>query len=470
MYLYVNGTWERIASVGALTTPSGATFPTLSNTGDLFYKDSNDSYEGLYVYNGTSWVLTASPTGGIVAIGDVTGTLSSGAAGTLTLATVTDAGGGSFVKIAVDTKGRVSGTSAVAGSDIDAALGYTPVNKTGDTITGDVVIANSSSHGVLRVRGANETVIAIAALHNASAVRKLELLYVGTGAAPTYGIPAGGSGMNSGSTSLTFSTNDASRMMIDTSGNVMVGRTSTSGLGKLQVVDNIDLSSSANADLYIRSTSGSGLASIELAGAANTVGSQSFFLRQGATSEAYVWNRAISPMLFGTNNTERMQITAGGTVLVGKSSESFAVQGTMIANDGTMSLITSGTGASTMIGFYRNASSTAVGSISTTSTTTTYNTTSDARLKENIVDAPSAGDLIDRVRVRSYDWTSKPSDHVQHGFIAQELVEVVPSAVKQGDKSDDIWTVWGVDYSKLVPLLVKEIQELRERVKALEQK
>jgi hypothetical protein len=175
-------------------------------------------------------------------------------------------------------------------------------------------------------------------------------------------------------------------------------------------------------------------------------------------------------MLFGTNGTERMQITAGGTVLIGKSSESFAVQGTMIANDGTLSLITSGAGASTMIGFYRNSSGTAVGSISTTSTATTYNTTSDARLKENIVDAPSAGELLDRVQVRSYDWISKPSEHVEHGFIAQELVEVVPSAVKAGDKSDDIWTVWGVDYSKLVPLLVKEIQELRERVKVLEQK
>jgi hypothetical protein len=469
LYLYISGTWDRVSSAGSITSPSGTTFPSLANTGDLFYKDSNDSLEGLYVNNGTSWVLVASATGGIVATGDVTGTLAAGASAPLTLAVIGDTGGGNFRKIAIDTKGRVTGTSAVAGSDITASLGYAPVNKAGDTITGDVVIANSVTHGVLRIRGAGEASVGIIGIQNSAAQRTLEMLYVGTGVGTTYGIPSGGSGVNS-SSSLSLSTNDTNRLMIDTSGNVMIGRISSSGLGRLQVIDNIDLSSTGNADLNIRSAAVGGLASIELGGNTNSVGTLSFLLRQGASSEAQVWNRANAPILFGTNGVERVQITGTGLLLVGKSSASYSSQGAIIAADGTLSLSTAGVDASTMIGFYRNTSGTAVGSISTTSTATTYNTTSDARLKENIVDAPSAGELLDRVQVRSYDWTSKPSAHVQHGFIAQELVEVVPSAVKQGDKGDDVWTVWGVDYSKLVPLLVKEIQELRERVKALEQK
>ena len=51
-------------------------------------------------------------------------------------------------------------------------------------------------------------------------------------------------------------------------------------------------------------------------------------------------------------------------------------------------------------------------------------------------------------------------------MIAQELSTVVPEAVSSGKKSTDMM---GVDYSKLVPLLVKEIQELRQRVAQLEE-
>jgi hypothetical protein len=86
---------------------------------------------------------------------------------------------------------------------------------------------------------------------------------------------------------------------------------------------------------------------------------------------------------------------------------------------------------------------------------------SDERLKENIVDA-SAGNLDD-LRVRSYDWKEDGSS-VAHGFIAQELETVAPYAVKRGEADDDMW---GVDYSKLVPMMIKEIQDLKAEVAAL---
>jgi hypothetical protein len=112
---------------------------------------------------------------------------------------------------------------------------------------------------------------------------------------------------------------------------------------------------------------------------------------------------------------------------------------------------------------FRKAGSFVAG-IDVTSTTVTYNTSSDQRLKSNIVDAPSASDDIDAIQVRSFDWKVDGS-HQKYGMVAQELVTVAPSAVSQPEDPEEMM---GVDYSKLVPMLVKEIQSLRARVAQLE--
>jgi hypothetical protein len=95
-----------------------------------------------------------------------------------------------------------------------------------------------------------------------------------------------------------------------------------------------------------------------------------------------------------------------------------------------------------------------------------YNLTSDQRLKENIQDAESSSNLIDSIQVRQFNWKSDNS-HQRYGFIAQELVTVAPEAVHQPADSEEMMAV---DYSKLVPMLVKEIQSLRARVAQLETK
>ena len=112
--------------------------------------------------------------------------------------------------------------------------------------------------------------------------------------------------------------------------------------------------------------------------------------------------------------------------------------------------------------FYHNSSN--VGSITTTSTYTSYATTSDVRLKENITDAPSASEDIDAIQVRSFDWKADGS-HQKYGMVAQELAEVIPSAVNVPEEEERMQSV---DYSKLVPMLVKEVQSLRARVAELE--
>ena len=94
-----------------------------------------------------------------------------------------------------------------------------------------------------------------------------------------------------------------------------------------------------------------------------------------------------------------------------------------------------------------------------------YNTPSDERLKENIAYADDAGSKIDSIQVRKFNWIADGS-HQDYGMVAQELNEIAPEAVSA---SEDLDEMMGVDYSKLVPMLIKEIQSLRTRVAQLEE-
>lgn len=118
-----------------------------------------------------------------------------------------------------------------------------------------------------------------------------------------------------------------------------------------------------------------------------------------------------------------------------------------------------------MITFYA-ASGTAKGSVSADPTSVTYNTTSDRRVKENILPADDAGALVDAIQIVKHDW--KVGGHTRYGAIAQDLYEIAPEAVAKGDDGEEVKKAWGVDYSKLVPILVKELQTVRARLAALE--
>ena len=143
--------------------------------------------------------------------------------------------------------------------------------------------------------------------------------------------------------------------------------------------------------------------------------------------------------------------------------------GTAIRSDG----IIANSSASGYVSINKNGDGTRIqfnnsgntrGTITVTGTTTAYNTSSDRRLKSNIQDAASASSKIDAMKVRQFDWT-EDGKHQDYGMIAQELQSIEPLAVSGSEDSTDMM---GVDYSKLVPMLVKEIQELRSRVAALE--
>ena len=179
-------------------------------------------------------------------------------------------------------------------------------------------------------------------------------------------------------------------------------------------------------------------------------------------------------MKFFTDSTERMRLNPSGHLQLGQSTENNpgnanTTVGTTLRNDGAAFFSSSGAfvsinrnGDGTRIQFMNSGNSR--GTITVTGTTTAYNTSSDRRLKSNIQDAASASSKIDAMKVRQFDWT-EDGKHQDYGMIAQELQSVEPLAVSGSEDSTDMM---GVDYSKLVPMLIKEIQELRSRVATLE--
>jgi len=171
---------------------------------------------------------------------------------------------------------------------------------------------------------------------------------------------------------------------------------------------------------------------------------------------------------FNNSSQQLMSVTNGGNVLVGKTSLSYGTDGFQVEQSGAIGgsrtdgppAVWNRNGSNGDLVLYRRNNNT-VGSVYCTTTATTYGTSSDVRLKRNIVDAPAGN--IDDIKIRSFAWKIDGSQQ-KYGVVAQELFEVAPEAVTKGETEED---TWGVDYSKLVPMMIKEIQDLKAEVAAL---
>jgi hypothetical protein len=303
---------------------------------------------------------------------------------------------------------------------------------------GNVGIGTSSPSYKLHVRGTDATAVLV--VGNTSEDTRLEVL--------TYQddrVVLRANDTSNTARTLAFETGLTERMRIDSSGNVAIGVTTAATLLTLQ----------KSAGEMFRAIVSS-----------NT----SLYTSIGADGNGG-WINGSTNLVFRTGGTEAMRIDSSGNLLVGTTTANGKLYVTGLTNSvcarfeaaatsGALiqCINTNTSGSNTAIFFQQNGS--AVGSITTSNTTTTYNIASDQRLKTNIVDAAQASALIDAIQVRQYDWKSDGS-HQRYGFVAQELVTVAPEAVHQPADPEEMMAV---DYSKLVPMLVKEIQSLRKRL------
>ena len=184
--------------------------------------------------------------------------------------------------------------------------------------------------------------------------------------------------------------------------------------------------------------------------------------------------------------TERMRITSGGRVtlgsdasglLGGSATTSYMVTPAATANTGGVGI--EGVTVSTSTRYHQSFSNPngVVGSISTNGSATAFNTSSDYRLKENVVDIADGITRVKQLQPRRFNFIAD-ADTTVDGFIAHEAQTVVPEAVTgaHNEVDEDGNPVYqGIDQSKLVPLLtaalqeaLAEIESLKARVTALE--
>jgi len=174
-----------------------------------------------------------------------------------------------------------------------------------------------------------------------------------------------------------------------------------------------------------------------------------------------------NPLVFGagTSGAERARILSSGEFLVSATS-SFGVGVTIYTPDSGGSYSNATSTASRNHWRFANANG-AVGSIQTSASATSYNTSSDYRLKNTI--APMTGALakVALLKPCTYKWNSDNSNG--EGFIAHELAEVVPQCVtgeKDGTDVDGKPQYQGIDTSFLVATLTAALQELNTKFDA----
>jgi hypothetical protein len=170
--------------------------------------------------------------------------------------------------------------------------------------------------------------------------------------------------------------------------------------------------------------------------------------------------------------TERMRITQAGEIWFGNTSDYGAYKYQLpYAGNATNGMVlrnTDSAGSPAAVEFQWGTS--AVGSITVTASATAYNTSSDYRLKENLVPLTCAIERVNDLQVHRFNFIADP-DKTVDGFIAHEAQAVVPECVTgtKDEVDDDGNPVYqGIDQSKLVPLLTAALQEALQKIEDLE--
>jgi hypothetical protein len=207
-------------------------------------------------------------------------------------------------------------------------------------------------------------------------------------------------------------------------------------------------------------------------------------------------SQAATPLRFYTGQTERMRIDSGGGVRINNTANAtFAAQlntqFTNAQNCGLYLKVTNTSGGQSMI-IFGNTTNNSVGDISTSGSSTAYNTSSDYRLKTDAQPMVGASDRVLALKPVNFEWISTGTR--VDGFLAHEAQAVVPECVT-GTKDamrDEEYEITaavldadgmvvteavmgtrsvpdyqGIDQSKLVPLLTAALQEALTEISAL---
>jgi cytoskeletal protein CcmA (bactofilin family) len=190
------------------------------------------------------------------------------------------------------------------------------------------------------------------------------------------------------------------------------------------------------------------------------------------------------------NSSEKLRIDgSNGYLHIGGTSTS-TDNSAYFEDSGILVIRRSSDSNATMLSFLNGGSG--VGRISTSTTSTSYVTSSDHRLKENVVEMTDATTRLKQLQPKRFNFIAD-ADTTVDGFLAHEVQSVVPEAITGTHNEVEVWkdgeelpdgvsvgdnkldedgntipVYQGIDQSKLVPLLVKTIQELEARITALE--
>jgi hypothetical protein len=285
---------------------------------------------------------------------------------------------------------------------------------------------------------------------------------------------ATGSGLTFDGTNLLVGTTSA------VSGNIITANISNNGLGGIAVKNPSTGIYATSATRFINN--GVAFAYQGLAGTNRTaygnLGPNVFFTYTDSTAGLGLMVDAAGPITFATNSAEVARIDTSGNLNINGTANNGAKVNIYctdnVSNALNVQVFSNGNNA---VGF-KNASGSQVGSIGINASTTSYNTSSDYRLKENIASMTGALVKVTQLKPVTYKWKVDGADG--EGFIAHELAEVFPHAVtgeKDAVDADGNPKYQGIDTSFLVATLTSAIQELNttitsltERITALENK
>tara|TARA_R100001591_G_scaffold39699_1_gene51336 strand:- start:614 stop:1828 length:1215 start_codon:yes stop_codon:yes gene_type:complete len=181
-----------------------------------------------------------------------------------------------------------------------------------------------------------------------------------------------------------------------------------------------------------------------------------------------------SNILFKTVNTERARFNSDGRAYFNTTSDlgTGVLQVKLAGTNKAVGIRMRAENAGNWMIAFENSSGTVVGQIIANASSTSYNTSSDHRLKENVTYDFDATARLKQLKPARFNFIAD-ADTTVDGFLAHEVSSIVPEAVngeKDAVDADGNIDPQGIDQSKLVPLLVKTIQELEARITALESK